>query len=266
MIQCPHNQQEILEVFMINKLKFLVLVIFILSFQSCVSTNSIKGIAQTNSASQIEEYKNEVLRLLVKYKQKLDLRNPYSFNKKLASNINHQINTRQNFINIIQDGKKLTSYKQYLHYSFSDEEVRNRNDFLILGIYKLIYKAFKLEEEHTFIASQYNKEDMLKLYKYLQIIRWKVKTNRDKNGQYLFKTWQNNWQLELENSDLTDLNVIKELRYIKNKKETIFDHSNFSFEIIISNMLVNIEYILKKINVEPYEVGMSAIKSFVFIL
>ncbi len=251
----------------LKHVKLFFMVILILSFQACsFNSESIKTIAQTNSASQIEEYKSEVLKLLLEYKKKLDLRNPYTFNKKLSANINHQIRTKQNYINIIENGKKLKSSKEYLYYAFLEKEVRNRNDFLILGMYKLIYNAFSLQKGHKFIASQYNKEDMLKLYEYLQIIRWKVRTNKDKNGQYLFKTWQNNWQIELENSDLSDLNIIKQLRYIKEKKETIFDHSNFSFEIIISNMLVNIEHILKKINVEPYEVSISAIKSFVFIL
>lgn len=250
----------------LKQLRLWLIVVLILSFQACVSTTSIKSMAQTNSASQIEEYKSEVLKLLLVYKEKLDLRNPYSYNKKLASNINHQISTKQDYINIIQDDKKLKNYKEYLHYAFSKNDIRNRNDFLILGMYKLIYQAFAYENNHTFAASQYDKRSMIKLYETLQVIRWKVRTNKDKHNQYLFKTWQNNWQLELENSDTSDLNIIKQLKYIKSNQETIFDHSNFSFEINISNMLVNIEHILRKINVEPYEMGLSAIKSFVFIL
>ncbi|GGD33044.1 hypothetical protein GCM10012288_03730 [Malaciobacter pacificus] len=250
----------------LKQLRVLLFIVLIFSFQACVSTSSIKSIAQTNSASQIEEYKSEVLKLLLKYKEKLDLRNPYSCNKDLASNINHQIRSKQDYINIIENDKKLKTYEEYLHYAFSENEIRNRNDFLILGMYKLIYQAFAYQKNHTFAASQYDKKSMIKLYETLQVIRWKVRTNKDKNNQYLFKTWQNNWQLELENSDLNDLNIIKQLKYIKNNQESIFDHSNFSFEILISSMLVNIEHILRKINIEPYEMGISAIKSFVFIL
>jgi hypothetical protein len=250
----------------LKQLRVLLFIVLIFSFQACVSTSSIKSIAQTNSASQIEEYKSEVLKLLLKYKEKLDLRNPYSYNKDLASNINHQIRSKQDYINIIQDGKKLKTSEEYLYYAFSENEIRNRNDFLILGMYKLIYEAFAYSNNHTFAATQYDKSSMIKLYETLQVIRWKVRTNKDKNNQYLFKTWQNNWQLELENSDLNDLNIIKQLKYIKNNQESIFDHSNFSFEILISSMLVNIEHILRKINIEPYEMGISAIKSFVFIL
>lgn len=89
----------------LKQLRVLLFIVLIFSFQACVSTSSIKSIAQTNSASQIEEYKSEVLKLLLKYKEKLDLRNPYSYNKDLASNINHQIRSKQDYINIIQDGK-----------------------------------------------------------------------------------------------------------------------------------------------------------------
>lgn len=252
---------------MIRKFRFVFLLIFILSFQACsINSDSIKSIAQTNSATQIEEYKIEVLKLLLKYKEKLDLRNPYSYSKELSSNINHEIHAKKDYINLIQDGKKLESYKEYLHYAFLTEDVKNRSDFLILGMYKLMYQAFSLHKGHKFIATQYNKEDMLKLYEYLQVIRWKIRTNKDNHGNYLFKTWQNNWQLELASKDMSDLNVINDLKYIKENKESIFDHSNFSFEIIISDMLVNIEHILRKINIEPYEMGISAIKSFVFIL
>jgi len=153
-----------------------------------------------------------------------------------------------------------------LHYAFSKESVNNRNDFLILGLYKLIYNAYNLKEEHQFAAVQYNKADMLELYKYLQIIRWKVKTSKDSNDRYLFVTWQNNWQLELEKRKYSDLNKINELKYIKENKETIYDPSNFSFEILTEQMLVNIRHTLVKINVEPYEMSLSALKSFVFII
>lgn len=250
----------------LKQLKMVFVFVLIFSFQGCVSTNSIKSIAQTNSASQIEEYIDSILKDLVLYKEKLDLRNPNAFNKAISLDIKEEILKKQDYINIVQDGKKLSTYNQYLHYAFSKNDVKNRNDFLILGIYKLIHQSLLLYENHQFTAMQYNKHDILRLYEYLQIVRWKIKTNKDENGNYLFNTWQNNWQLELERKDLTDLNIIKELEYIKTNKETIFDHSNFSFENLISVMLRDVEHILKKINIEPYEMSFSAIKSFVFIL
>lgn len=248
-------------------IRFVFLLVLISFFQACsLNKTTIKSIAQTSSASQIEEYKIEVLKALIKYKNKLDLRNPYTYNKSIKKDIIHQIQTQQDYINIIQDNEKLKDYNQYLHYAFSDKRLSNRSDFLVLGLYKLIYKAFLLNEGHQFAAIQYDKEQMQRLYKYLQVVRWKIKTAKDKNGEYLYKTWQNNWQLELAKKDDSNLNIIKELKYIKSKKESIYDSSNFSFELLISKMLINIEHILKKINVEPYEMGISALKSFVFII
>jgi len=107
---------------------------------------------------------------------------------------------------------------------------------------------------------------MQRLYEYLQVIRWKIRTNKDKKGDYLFNTWQNNWQIELEKKYINDYNIINNLEYIKSKKESIYEHSNFSFEIVLSKIITNVEHSLRKINVEPYEMGFSAIKSFVFII
>lgn len=248
-------------------LKLLFLSVLMMTFQACsLNQDTIKSVAQTKSASEIVYYKNEILKSLKTYKKKLDLRNPYAFNESLSKDIFYQIDTNQNYINIVQNGKSLKTAREYLHFAFSSEKVKNRNDLLILGIYKLIYKAYNLKEEHHFAAIQYNKEDMLDLYKYLQVVRWKIRTSKDFNNEYLFKTWQNNWQIELMNTKSKDLNIINELKYIKNKKETIYDHSNFSFEVVISKMLTNIEHSLKKINVEPYEMSIQAIKSFVFVI
>ena len=243
------------------------LLFMILFFQGCsFNKSSLKTIAQTNSASQVTYYKNEVLKSLALYKKKLDLRNPKAYNQDLAKNIYFQIDSNRNYINIIQNGKKLDLAKEYLYYAFSKEKIYNRNDFLILGLYKLIYKAYNLKEEHQFSAIQYSKSDMIELYKMLQVIRWKIKTAKDLNGNFLFVTWQNNWQLELMIRKYNDLNNINELKFIKENKETIYDSSNFSFEILLEQMLVNIRHTLKNINVEPYEMSLSALKSFVFII
>ena len=243
------------------------LLLISLFFQGCsFNKSSLKTVAQTNSATQIVTYKNEVLKSLSLYKKKLDLRNPKAYNKDLAKNIYFQIDSNQDYINVIQNEKKLKSSKEYLYYAFSKEHIHNRNDFLIIGLYKLIYKAYKLKEEHQFAAIQYNKNDMLELYKTLQVIRWKIRTAKDDAGNFMFVTWQNNWQLELMLKKYSDLNNINELKYIKENKETIYDSSNFSFEVLIEQMLVNIRHTLKNINAEPYEMSISAIKSFAFII
>lgn len=252
------------------KIKFYKLVLligFIFLFQGCSFTqDNVRSIAQTNSAIKLTNSKNQVLKYLIEYKKKLDLRNPSAYNKNIRSDIYNQIKTNQDYINLIQDNKKLHTYQEYFLHAFSKEEVQNRNDLLIIGLYKLIYKAYLLNENHKFTAMQYNSLDMLTLYKYLQVIRWKIRTATDNNDNYLFVTWQNNWQLELMKKDISDLNIIKELKYIKNNEETVFSHSNFSFEVLITLMLANVEASLKEINVEPYELSISALKSFIFVL
>ena len=251
-----------------SKIVNLFFIIFLmLLFQACSSNNyNLKDILQTNSASEITRYKNEIISSLIKYKRKLDLRNPNSYNKILSENTVNQIETNQNYIHTSQDGIELKTYDDYLHYAFLNERVENRNDFLILGIYKLVYEAYNLGDNHKFTAFEHNKFELSKLYKYLQVIRWKVRTGKDINGKYFFNTWQNNWQVELLKKDISDLNIIKELEYIKSNKESIFAHSNFSFEVLFSRILLNVEYTLRKINIEPYSLSKAAIKSFIFIL
>jgi hypothetical protein len=249
----------------ISQIFFLIFLTIL--FQACASSkSSLKSLAQTNSASQIEEYKVEILESLINYKNKLDLRNPSAFNKDIKDDIINEISTNQDYIHIIQDGVKLETYEDYFYYAFSEKGMNNRNDLLILGMYKLIYKAYAMDREHQFFSFSYNKEEMQNLHKYLQVIRWKIKTAKNEKGQYLFNTWQNNWQIELEKKYIGDYNIINDLEYIKLEKESVYDYSNFSFEIVLSKIIIDVEHTLKKINVEPFEVGLSTLKSFIFII
>ncbi len=252
------------------KIKFIInvfLFILIFTFQGCSFTQTnAHNIVQTNSAIKINNHKDEILKHLISYKKKLDLRNPSAFNKKIQKDIYNQIQTNQDYINLIQNNKKLKTSQEYFSFAFEKESIQNRNDFLIIGLYKLIYKAYLLNENHQFTAMQYSNYDMLKLYQYLQVVRWKIKNAKDSNNSFLFVTWQNNWQLELMKKDNSDLNIIRSLKYIKNHKESIFSSSNFSFEVLISLMISNVKYSLKEINVEPYDLSISALKSFVFII
>lgn len=248
-------------------IKVCLLTLFIFLFQGCsISQTRLQSVAQTTSATQVANYRDEIIKDLVLYKKKLDLRNPYSYNEELAKNIYFQIESKQDYINIVQDGYKLDKANEYLYYAFSQDKIKNRNDFLIIGIYKLIYKAYGLHNEHQFAATQYNKSYMQELYTYLQAIRWNIRNNKDFNGNYLFVTWQNNWQLELMEKSSSDLNIIKELKYIKSKEEDIFSHSNFTFETLLERMILNVRYSLKQIDVAPYEMSISALKSFAFII
>ena len=72
--------------------------------------------------------------------------------------------------------------------------------------------------------------------------------------------------IELAKKYSGDYNIINNLEYIKSNKESVYDHSNFSFEIILSKMIIDVEHTLRKINVEPYEMSISALTGFVFIL
>lgn len=250
-----------------KKTQIIFLIFLSIFFQACAFNNTtMKSIAQTNSATQIEEYKIEILKSLIKYKKKLDLRNPSAYNKEIESNIISEISENQNYIYLIQNGKKLDSSDDYFYYAFSELDVNNRNDLLILGLYKLIYKAFSMEQEHHFVAFAYDKNEMKKLYEYLQVLRWKIKTAKNAEGKYLFNTWQNNWQLELSKKYKGDYNIINDLEYIRLEKESVYDYSNFSFELVLSKILVNVEHSLRKINVEPFEMGFATLKNFIFVL
>jgi hypothetical protein len=248
-------------------IQILFLIFISIFFQACAfNKSSLKSLAQSNSASQIEEYKVEILESLINYKNKLDLRNPSAFNKDIKDDIINEISINEDYIHIIQDGVKLETYEDYFYYAFSEKNINNRNDLLILGMYKLIFKAYAMERNHQFVSFSYNKEEMQNLHKYLQVIRWKIKTAKNEKGQYLFNTWQNNWQIELEKKYVGDYNIINNLEYIKSEKETVYDYSNFSFEIVLSEIIVNVEHTLKKINVEPFEMGFSTLKSFIFVI
>lgn len=252
---------------MTKKIQIIFLLFVSFFIQACtLDQNSIKSVAQTNSATQIDEFKNEILKELISYKKKLDLRNPNAYNKNLQSSIIQEIRTKKNFINLVQDGKVLEKPNEYFYYAFLTQKIQNRNDLLILGIYKMIYKAYEMDKNYQFSAISYNKEDMTKLYEYLQIVRWKIRTSKDDKNEYLFNTWQNNWQLELAKKYQGDYNIINDLLYIKANRETILDPSNFSYEILFSKMITNVEHTLRKISVEPYEMSVSALKSFIFII
>lgn len=252
---------------MTKLLQLIFLIILLFFMQACsLSQSEIKSIAQTNSASQIESFKTEVLKDLILYKKKLDLRNPNAFNKDLKNSIIQQIKENKNFINLVQNSKVLVTPNEYFYYAFSTQNINNRNDLLILGLYKLIFDAYKMDEKHQFSAIEYDKEKMIKLYEYLQIVRWKIRTAKDDKENYLFNTWQNNWQLELAKKYKGDYNIINELSYIKTNNESIYDPSNFSYEIVISRMITNVEHTLRKINIEPYEMSVSVLKGFIFII
>ena len=100
------------------------------------------------------------------------------------------------------------------------------------------------------------------------MIQWRIKYRKDIQGNYLFLTWQNNWQIQLAkqtNIHNPDYNLIQNLDYIKDDKENIFYHSNMSFETIISKMIYINNNTIKRLGGEPNELAIGAIKFFIFL-
>lgn len=130
-------------------------------------------------------------------------------------------------------------------------------------MYKLVYDTYRKEDGHQFTSLGFDSQKFKKLYYYLKVINWKIKTNKDEADKYLFLTWQRNWQVELEQNKNKP---IKELSYIKNKKESLFDPSNFSFEVMMNQMFFHVKNSAKIIGDEPLELSISAMTSFVLFL
>ena len=88
--------------------------------------------------------------------------------------------------------------KDYFDIAFLDKNIKYRNDYLILGLYYMVYDSFSIKKGHKFAALSFDVNRLQKLYKNLQILKWKLKSSKNSKGNYYFVTWQNNWQLELK--------------------------------------------------------------------
>ncbi|RXJ84543.1 hypothetical protein [Arcobacter sp. CECT 8985] len=248
--------------------KFICITLFIGLFCGCSRQNTkINEFFQTQKAIAISQDYKDILDLVIKYKIKLDKRNPKHYNKYFKSAIYTQIEQIEKNITLRDtNNKRLVNFKQYLDLAFNKKGIKYRNDYLILGLYYMIYDAYSLQRVHKFTALNYDNDKLTKLYKNLYILRWKVRTAKDINGNYLFLTWQNNWQIEYMKKKFTDLNKLKTLNSIVLNKETLLSHSNFSFEVLLSIMINRVESTLRDIGSEPSEITIETIKSLVFII
>lgn len=247
--------------------KILLITLFFTLFSGCARHNKVNEIFQTQKAISITQDYKDILSLVVKYKTKLDKRNPQHYNKDFKSAIYTQIEDIQKFITLRDtNNNRLVNFKQYLDLAFNKRGIKYRNDYLILGLYYMIYDAYSLDEVHKFTALNYDNDKLTKLYKNLYILRWKIRTAKDINGNYLFLTWQNNWQIEYLNKKVNDLNEIKNFNSILSKKESLLSHSNFSFEIILSMMINRVESTLRDIGTEPSDIAIDTITSLVFLI
>ncbi len=246
-----------------------ILIIFITSllFTACVpKQDDVKSVFQTNSATIIKKDYKDIQKHLISLKKKLDLRNPKSFSKKYEKRIYTLLNEMDGSFVLKYKNQVLTKYKDYLQIAFSKDDIVNRNDYLILGIYYLIHDTYNLNDSHKIGAFEYDEEKLKKMHANLQIIRWKIKYDKDLNGNYLFLTWQNNWQVELQKifkeEEIIDYSKIKDLKYIKENKETIFSSSNFSFEVLLTQMIDDVENSLQALGEEPKELTVKTLFLF----
>ena len=247
------------------------LAFFLLS--GCASTNQdkISEVLQSRGATSLHyNYKN-IIENLILYKEKLDLRNPSAYNKESQNYLYNEMRNSQNTIRMKYNNVYLKSYDDYLRIAFDkNSNVPDRNDFLILGLYKLIWESYKIEEGHQITTLAYDQEAFKRLYYYLEVIKWKIKTAKDKNENYLFITWQNNWQIEfntkIHSGQYPSWEMIKNLSSIKNNKESIQDPSNFNFEIILSQIIFHTKESAKLIGKEPVNIGIDAMISLVLFL
>jgi len=257
----------------VSYIKNIILVLItMLFFSGCISIKkeNLQEVFQSNNAIEIKKDYKRATKLVITLKEKLDKRNPSAYDKELASKIYSEIDALENSIDLKINNYDMNSYKSYLQVAFSKDDIQNRNDYLILGLYKHIYDAYDIESSYKLTAFSYDNEKLQRLYKNLQILSWKLKTEKDLSGNYMFLTWQNNWQVELERKVNNGLEPtwedFKNLAYIKSGEESIFGYSNFSFELTILQMKDRVERSLERLGVEPTEMSINAIKSlFIFL-
>ncbi len=246
--------------------RLLALILLLVLFQGCSGKKqAYHSIFKTKDSNNVENNYQQSVKLILEYKEKLNKRNPRAYNKELSTTITDHLKHSEDILYLYTKKTKFTTYSEYLNFAFNtDIDVKNRNDYLILGLYTLIHSAYSINKNHKFTALEYNREEIQKAYKNLRILQWKIKYAKDKNGNYLFLTWQNNWQIELLNrynkTKIIDYASIKDLKYIKNGTESLFDNSNSSYELIIDKILFYLEDSVSKTDMNAGEVFVDVIK------
>ncbi|MBP6325156.1 MAG: hypothetical protein KBE79_05805 [Sulfurospirillum sp.] len=255
---------------MLKKLFFLLFPIFFI--YGCNTPQEKLGeVLQSHGATGIRRDFKKISEYLVSYKEKLDLRNPKAFSKESSYTIKQAIAHSHNTLRITHDGVSLKTYDDYLRIAFSkNPKIPDRNDFLIVGLHKLLYETYQIEKGHQITTLAYQQEAFKKLYYYLEVIKWKIRTAKDTNDNFLFITWQNNWQIELHEKVKKGINptweVLENLPSIKNGKESLFDHSNPNFEILLNHMIAHVKNSARTVGDEPVDIGLNAMISLVLFL
>lgn len=249
-----------------------LLIFIVLFFTSCANVQEkVRNAVQSENAKEIRNDYKEIVKLISLYKAKLDKRNPKNYNPKIAFLLQDDITNNTNTINLFEGVDNNTlKYTDYLSLSFNKEtSIENRNDYLMVGLYKMFYNAYDMDVKYKMTALSYDLEILQKAYKNLQIFQWKIKFDKDSQEKYLFLTWQNNWQIELEQKlEHSTLNNIdfNEIINIRLQKESLLDPSNTSFEVITSKMILYMERSIKMLHAEPESLTIDALLSIIFII
>ncbi len=251
-------------------MKTIYLILIILLCSGCTNyTPKVQEFFQTDNATLVQEDYTSIIKLLAKYKKKLDLRNPASYDKQFSHYMYKEFRDSTNSLYMKKDEKYITDYKSYIKIAFA-KETKLRNDYLLLGLYKQIWLAYEQNEIHQITTLTYNDESLKTLFYMLEVIKWKINTKKDDNGNYLFLTWQNNWQVELkkhlDSGEEPSWEMIQNLKYIKNGKESLYSPSNPNFEILMNEMIYRVENSLKILGEEPLDISIEAMKNLVFFL
>ena len=251
-------------------MRIIYLFFIILMFSGCAnSTSKVHEFFQTDNATHIQKDYEKIVKLLIQYKKKLDLRNPQNYDKQFSYYIYDELNKSTNYLFLKKDEKYIKDYKIYLKMAFQ-KDVKLRNDYLILGLYKQIWLAYKENETHNITTLTYNLNDLKTLFYTLKVLKWKINTKKDTQGNFLFLTWQNNWQIELkhriDNGEKPTWELIQNLKHIQSKQENLYSSSNPNFEILMSEIIFRVENSLKIMGDEPLDMSIEAMKSLVFFL
>ncbi len=247
--------------------------LLILFINGCATKDSsfVNRVFQTNGASLMQEYFVTLDKMLLQLGVKLKKRNGEIFSKDMLLYLKNDMRNSTDTISLpLVHTMNETSFKEYLKIAFSKDKIKDRGDYLLVGLYKMFYWSFEAKSFHKFSAMQYEGNKLQEAYEILQAIAWKIKVAKDKNDNFLYLTWQNNWQVELQKrlqrGEKLSVKLIKSLKYIKNKKESLLSSSNLSFEALFAKMLFIYERALKTVGVEPKSLGADALRSIFLML
>lgn len=257
---------------MINIFLNFAIGLFLLFAHSGCSTNQqnnsfAKSVFQTNGASGVRENKDLLIKSLLAYSEKLNKRNPSHYSKKYSVYINSDIKNHTNrFIMPLLRTKRKPTYKDYLNIAFNKKYIKDRNDYLIMGIYKLLYWAYEMDRSYTVTTMQYDLAKIQKANEVMQIVQYRIRTAKDIDGNYLFLTWQRAWQVDLLKKINKKSLVSQDLTLQCYDTKLLLSSSNMSFEVISSNMIYTIQRTLRSLGAEANNLSASALKSvFIFL-